>query len=163
MGQRLLKEQRTYQFLRERNISFLRADHDAAATIEDCRLVDEDEIVTEIVVPASMREYKMGYDKYRVRDSHDFAVVSVAAAYKLEGGKVADARIVLGAVAPIPLRAAAAEAFIAGKEITEELAAEAAEIALSGAIPLSKNEYKVQIARTLVKNSLLNARAASGQ
>lgn len=41
LGQRLLKEQRTYQFLRERNISFLRADHDAAATIEDCRLVDE--------------------------------------------------------------------------------------------------------------------------
>ena len=41
LGQRLLKEQRTYQFLKELNISFLRADHDAAATIEDCRLVDK--------------------------------------------------------------------------------------------------------------------------
>ena len=54
-----------------------------------CRLVEEDEIVTEIVVPASIREYRTGYDKYRVRDSHDFAVVSVASAYKLEDGKVA--------------------------------------------------------------------------
>ncbi len=125
-----------------------------------CRLVEEDEIVTEIVVPASIREYRTGYDKYRVRDSHDFAVVSVASAYKLEDGKVADARIVLGAVAPIPLRATAAEEFINGKEITEELAGQAAEIALRGAVPLSKNEYKVQIARSLVKNSLLNAAAA---
>ena len=73
---------------------------------------------------------------------------------------MADARIVLGAVAPIPLRATAAEEFINGKEITEELAGQAAEIALRGAVPLSKNEYKVQIARSLVKNSLLNAAAA---
>ena len=40
------------------------------------------------------------------------------------------------------------------------LAGQAAEIALRGAVPLSKNEYKVQIARSLVKNSLLNAAAA---
>ena len=76
---------------------------------------------------------------------------------------MADARIVLGAVAPIPLRATEAEAFINGREITEELAGQAAEIALKGAIPLSKNEYKVQIAKTLVKNSLLNAGSASGK
>ena len=92
------------------------------------------------------------------RDSHDFAVVSVASACKVEDGIVTDARIVLGAVAPIPLRAKEAEAFIIGKAVTEELAAEAAEIALQGALPLSKNGYKVQIAKTLVRNSLLNAR-----
>ena len=51
-----------------------------------------------------------------------------------------------------------AEAYITGKTVTEELAAEAAEIALSGALPLSRNGYKVQIAKTLVRNSLLNAR-----
>ena len=64
----------------------------------------------------------------------------------------------MGAVAPIPLRAKEAEAYITGKAVTGELAAEAAEIALQGALPLSKNGYKVQIARTLVRNSLLNAR-----
>ena len=123
-----------------------------------CRLVEEHEIVTEIRIPASTKEYRVGYDKFRVRDSHDFAVVSVASAYKMQEGVITDARIVLGAVAPIPLRAREAEAYITGKTVTEELAAEAAEIALSGALPLSRNGYKVQIAKTLVRNSLLNAR-----
>lgn len=123
-----------------------------------CRLVEEDEIVTEIRIPACAKDYRIGYDKFRVRDSHDFAVVSVASACKVQDGVVTDARIVLGAVAPIPLRAKEAEAYIIGKAVTGELAAEAAEIALQGALPLSKNGYKVQIAKTLVRNSLLNAR-----
>lgn len=123
-----------------------------------CRLVEDDEIVTEIRIPAAAKEFRVGYDKFRVRDSHDFAVVSVASAYRVVDGVVADARIVLGAVAPIPLRAKKAESFIAGKEITPELADEAAKIALEGALPLSKNEYKIQIAKSLVRNSLLNAR-----
>ena len=76
----------------------------------------------------------------------------------MQEGVITDARIVLGAVAPIPLRAREAEAYITGKTVTEELAAEAAEIALSGALPLSRNGYKVQIAKTLVRNSRLNAR-----
>lgn len=123
-----------------------------------CRLVEDGEIVTGIRIPASAKEYQIGYDKYRVRDSHDFAVVSVAFAYRVKDGVVKDARIVLGAVAPIPLRAKKAEAYVNGKTITPELAEEAAKIALEGAMPLSKNAYKVQIAKTLVRNSLLNAR-----
>lgn len=123
-----------------------------------CHLTEEGEIVTEIRIPASVKNFHVGYDKFRVRDSHDFAVVSVASAYQLQDGMIADARIVLGAVAPIPLRVPKAEAHITGKPITEKLAEEATEIALSGALPLSKNAYKVQIAKTLVRNSLLNAR-----
>lgn len=123
-----------------------------------CRLVEDGEIVTGIRIPASMKEYRVGYDKYRVRDSHDFAVVSVASAYRVKDGIVEDARIVLGAVAPIPLRVKKAEEYVNGKAITPQLAREAAEIALEGAIPLSKNSYKIQIARTLVRNSLLNAK-----
>lgn len=84
--------------------------------------------------------------------------MSVASAYRVKDGVVEDARIVLGAVAPIPLRAKKAEAYVNGKTITPELAEEAAEIALEGAMPLSKNAYKVQIAKTLVRNSLLNAK-----
>ncbi len=123
-----------------------------------CRLVEDGEIVTGIRIPASVKEYQIGYDKYRVRDSHDFAVVSVASAYRVRDGIVEDARIVLGAVAPIPLRVRKAEEYVNGKAITPQLAEEAAEIALEGALPLSKNAYKVQIAKTLVRNSLLNAK-----
>ena len=123
-----------------------------------CRLVEDGEIVTAVHVPKWVTEYRVGYDKFRVRQSHDFAVVSVASAYKMESGVVKDCRIVLGAVAPDPIRAREAEAFVNGKKITPEVAEEAAELALKGAVPLSKNDYKVQIAKTLVRNSLLNAK-----
>lgn len=123
-----------------------------------CRLVEEGEIVTGIRIPAVVKEYQVGYDKYRVRESHDFAVVSVASAYRIKDGVVEDARIVLGAVAPIPLRARKAEGYVNGKVITPQLAKEAAEIAMEGTLPLSHNGYKIQIAKTLVRNSLLNAK-----
>ena len=63
--------------------------------------------------------------------------------------------IVLGAVAPVPLRARAAEELIEGKAINESLAAEAGARALQGAEPLSKNAYKIEIAKTLVKRAIL--------
>jgi xanthine dehydrogenase YagS FAD-binding subunit len=66
-----------------------------------------------------------------------------------------DARIALGAVAPAPLRAHAAEEAIKGKPIDEYVAAEAANLALAEAAPLSMNAYKIEIARTLVKRLIL--------
>lgn len=123
-----------------------------------CRLVEEGEIVTAIHIPAAAKTYQIGYDKYRVRDSHDFAVVSVASAYRIKDGVVEDARIVLGAAAPIPLRVKKAESYVNGKAITLQVAQEAAQIALEGALPLAHNSYKIQIAKTLVRNSLLNAK-----
>jgi xanthine dehydrogenase YagS FAD-binding subunit len=61
----------------------------------------------------------------------------------------------LGAVAPAPVRATGAEALIKGKPINEDTAAEAAQTALAGVQTLGMNQYKVNIARTLVKRSIL--------
>jgi xanthine dehydrogenase YagS FAD-binding subunit len=63
----------------------------------------------------------------------------------------------MGAVAPVPWRSEAAEAALAGKTITEETAAAAAEAALRGAKPLSQNAYKIQVAKTAVKRAILHA------
>jgi xanthine dehydrogenase YagS FAD-binding subunit len=63
----------------------------------------------------------------------------------------------MGAVAPIPWRAAAAEKVLAGKRLTEQVAMEAADAAVAGAKPMSQNAYKVQIARTAVKRAILKA------
>jgi xanthine dehydrogenase YagS FAD-binding subunit len=63
----------------------------------------------------------------------------------------------MGAVAPTPWRAQAAEAALTGKQITEETAAAAADAAVRDARPLSQNGYKVQVARTAVKRAILNA------
>lgn len=66
-----------------------------------------------------------------------------------------DARIVLGAVAPVPLRATQVEDFLKGKVLTDEIAEAAAAVAVKGANPLSKNKYKIQVARALVKRAIL--------
>ena len=65
-------------------------------------------------------------------------------------------RVFLGAVAPVPYRAADAEAVIAGKEIDEALAEQAGAAAVLGAQPYEANRYKVQLAKVMVKRALLS-------
>jgi xanthine dehydrogenase YagS FAD-binding subunit len=74
-----------------------------------------------------------------------------------DGNRVKSARVVMGAVAPIPWRVPAAEQALAGKAITEAVAVEAANAAVAGATPMSQNSYKVQVARTAVKRAILRA------
>jgi CO/xanthine dehydrogenase FAD-binding subunit len=73
----------------------------------------------------------------------------------MDGDRVADARIVLGAVAPVPLRAREVEDFLKGKILNDKIAEAAAAVAVKGANPLSKNKYKIQVARALVKRAIL--------
>ena len=88
----------------------------------------------------------------------DFALASVAAAVQLRASKsIAQARVVLGGVAPIPWRAPQAEQFLAGKMPSPDVLAEAARLALQGAQPLEKNAYKVPLAQTLVRRALAKA------
>ncbi|MBI4331785.1 MAG: FAD binding domain-containing protein [Chloroflexi bacterium] len=121
------------------------------------RELKPDEIVTEIQVPSPPPGSRQVFEKFRVRESVDFPIVSVACVLNMKDGVCKDARIVLGAVAPAPFRARAAEQAVKGKPLAEDTAAAAAEAALSGALPLLKNQYKVQITRTLVKRALLGA------
>lgn len=114
-----------------------------------------DEIITQIQVPASPVAARSTYLKFKERESMDFALASVAAAVHLRADKsVAQARVVLGGVAPIPWRAAAAEQFLTGKTLTSDVLAEAARLALQGAEPLEKNAYKVPLTQTLVRRVL---------
>jgi len=65
---------------------------------------------------------------------------------------------VLGAAAPVPHRAKAAEQALAGKRITGDMAHDAARAALAGASPLSRNAYKLPIFEALVGRAVLSAR-----
>lgn len=118
-------------------------------------VLDADEIVTEVQVPEPESGTKQAFLRFALRQSIDFAIASVATAITVEAGTVADARIVLGAVAPVPYRATAAEDAIKGKAITESVAEAAGTAAVEDAGPLSKNAYIVQIAKTLVKRAIL--------
>ena len=75
----------------------------------------------------------------------------------MAGDTVSSARIVLGHVAPTPWVAAEAQTALAGKSVTQAVAAEVGKAALEGATPLSQNRYKVQLARVAVKRALLMA------
>jgi len=118
--------------------------------------LEADEIVTEIQVPEPKSGTKQVFLKFRFRKAMDFAVSSVAAAITVEAGTVADARTVLGAVAPVPYRATAAEDALKGKAITESLAEEAGAAAVKDAVALSQNGYLIQITKTLVKRAILD-------
>jgi CO/xanthine dehydrogenase FAD-binding subunit len=119
-------------------------------------LLDPDEVVTEIQIPKPQEAARQKYLKFTLRTPIDFPIVSVASVITTEGGVCVDARIALGAVAPDPVRARAAEKMIIGQPIDEHRAAQAAEQAVAGAQPLSKNAYKVEIAKTLVKRAILS-------
>jgi xanthine dehydrogenase YagS FAD-binding subunit len=118
-------------------------------------VLQNDDIITEVFVPASPLTEKSTYLKFKERDSLDFAMSSVAAAVQFDGSKkVKDARLVLGGVAPIPWRVPAAEKFLIGKSLNPDVLAEAGRIALSEAKPLEKNAYKVPLTQTLVRRAL---------
>jgi len=118
-----------------------------------------DELICEIEVPAQGAGNGSAYLKFRTRQSIDFPIVSVAVVLHRDEKVISDARIVLGALAPIPIRAAKAEEFMKGKELNEEVAASAAEIAIQGVLSLEKNRYKVDVAKALVKRAVLSAAA----
>lgn len=114
------------------------------------------EIITHVIVPP-VRGAKNASYEVRFKQSHDWPLAMAAAVLDLGSGRVRSARVVMGAVAPVPWRAQAAEAALAGKAVTEETAAAAAEAALKDAQPLTENAYKVQIARTAVKRAIMKA------
>ena len=106
-------------------------------------VLNKGELVKEIEIPA-WDGYKLSYDKLSLRDGKNFAIVSVASAYKVENGKIVDARIVLGGVAPVPYRVREVEAFVKGKEINEAVAVQAGKLACENAVLLKENANKLQ-------------------
>ncbi len=101
----------------------------------------QDEILTEITLP-SAEGWRSTYWKLRRRGSFDFPILSVAAAVQLDdGGKVAAARIVLGAVASQPVVADKAAEFLLGKELSDEVIAEAGVLAGKAAKPVKNTDF----------------------
>lgn len=118
-------------------------------TANGCRsnVLEDGEIVTEIRVP---KTEKSTFEKFALRKSIDFPLVNCAAAYDADG----QIHVVMGAVYPSPVRVEAAEKEVAGG-ITEASAQAAGDAAVADCMVMGKNEYKVEIARTVVKRTLL--------
>jgi xanthine dehydrogenase YagS FAD-binding subunit len=111
------------------------------------------DLILAVSVPSDGR--KSAYLQMSEKSDFDWALVSCAVSGKIEDGKISGARIVLGSVAPVPLVAADAAAFLEGKPLDESSVTQAAEIALAKATPFAHNGYKVPIARALIRRALL--------
>jgi xanthine dehydrogenase YagS FAD-binding subunit len=121
-------------------------------------LLASNEVVLVVTVPREGR--KNASYEVRHKQSYDWPLVQAAAAFKLDGGKASDVRIVLGHVAPTPHIAEAAAKALEGKAVTEATAAAAGEAATEGAKPLSQNAYKLKLIAVAVKRAVLTAAGA---
>lgn len=113
------------------------------------------ELMTEVLVPAPAANTKMAYIKLKDRQVYDFALTSVAISAVVEGGVWQSGRVVLGGVAPVPWRAEAVEQAMAGKDIAAT-ARTAAALVRNAARPLSNNAYKVDVAVGLTERAILS-------
>jgi xanthine dehydrogenase YagS FAD-binding subunit len=115
-----------------------------------------DELLTHAILPAP-GNVKTGHYEVRYKASHDWPIAFATVVLTMNGSTVSAARVIMGAVAPVPWRSQPAEQALTGKPINAETAAAAAEAALRDARPLSRNGYKVQVAKTAVKRAILRA------
>jgi xanthine dehydrogenase YagS FAD-binding subunit len=114
------------------------------------------EVLTHMTLPAAGAARNATYE-VRFKQSHDWPLAFASVVLAMNGQTVRTARVVLGAVAPVPWRSEAAEKALAGKRVSDQVAMEAADAALATAKPMTENAYKVQIARTAVKRAIMKA------
>lgn len=119
--------------------------------------LDHGELITAVRLPPAAVAGHSSYRKVRERRSYAFALVSVAAALSVaDDGTVADVRLALGGVAPVPWRARVAEEAITGTRIEETALAAALDAELAAAEPLPDNAYKVELVRQVAVRALLD-------
>jgi xanthine dehydrogenase YagS FAD-binding subunit len=141
-------------------------------------VLDDEDILTHVILPAP-GNVKSGHYEVRYKASHDWPLAFATVVLVMSGAngtsaangtsrangtssnRITSARVVLGAVAPVPWRSKPAEAALTGKPLNESTAIDAAEAAVSEARPMSGNAYKVQIAKTAVKRAILRAAGVS--
>ena len=113
------------------------------------------ELVKELRIPKAAGEQH--YDKKRVRDAIDFAIVSLADRIEVKDGVIVSAGLVFGGVAPVPYALPRVEEYLIGKAPDRETARAAAQLALEDATPMGHNEYKVFMARDIVFRAVCRA------
>lgn len=136
----------------------LKAENFFKAGVRKTTVLDDDELVKEIEIPLQEPIKRQGYEKFRIRNAIDFPIVSLAYAFNLKGQQIVDARIVLGAVASVPLRVTAAEMLLEGKPASQETADTVGDVAVENVLTLSKNKFKVQIVKALLRKMIVGAR-----
>lgn len=130
-----------------------------AIDITRMTVLEGGDLLTAVRIPEAWAGADFYYEKVQDRGSWDFALVSVAAAFRASGGTVREARIAVNGVAPYPVRLHEVERSAVGRPATEETARAAGELAVQGARPLRHNDYKILMMRNLVRRAVRSAGA----
>jgi xanthine dehydrogenase YagS FAD-binding subunit len=128
-----------------------------AEDIERENILKSNELITAIIIPAMMKNYMSYYIKHKEKHTFDWPLADVAVCLQVEGGICKDARIILGAAAPVPWRSTEAEDELINNRLSKDSARKAAEMAIAKAEPLSLNAYKVPIFKTIVYRTICRA------
>jgi carbon-monoxide dehydrogenase medium subunit len=122
------------------------------------------QVLTHICIPVKKANEAAWFQKIGTRTAVIISVVSAAVRVTISNGVCDTARIALGSVAPTPVRVAAAEQFLEEKPLDDQVIAECARMAAQAISPISdlrsSKEYRKDVARTLVKRSILACREA---
>jgi len=143
----------------EKSIAF--DDYFAGPRVDVLRenVLKPDEFMTHVMIPPPAQGTKMAWTKLKDRLVYDFALVSVAVAFTLDGNNWKDGRIALGGVSPVPYRAKVVEDALKGKDVKATIKQAASQIR-TVARPMSNNAYKVDLAAGLIERTVLQALGA---
>ncbi|MET0525067.1 MAG: xanthine dehydrogenase family protein subunit M [Nocardioides sp.] len=124
--------------------------------------IGDDEILTEVRIPKHTG-WGAGYEKF-VRIAHQWPIVSVAAAVKVDGGTISEARVGFANMGSTPIRARAVEQALAGQSASADAVRTAAALAAEGTNPPSDlngdADYRRHVATVLVRRAVLAATGA---
>ena len=112
-------------------------------------------LIEAVELPPPVEGARVAYRKVRERASFAFGLASLAVSIVVDGDRVADVRLALGAVAPKPWRARTAEDVLLGGPLTEESVMSAIDAELAIAAPLPDNAFKVPLVRRLVVGTVI--------
>src|SRR6266403_1256046 len=115
------------------------------------------DLILKVELP--VQNQRSAYLQMSAKSEFDWALVSCAAAGRLEAGKLRKVRVVMGAIANVPYQVEAANRFLEGKALDESSADKAADILLEKPHLFSDNGYKLPIARALIRRTLLQLKA----
>ena len=122
--------------------------------IERMTVLEPGELLTAVRIPGNWAGTRQYWEKVRDRQSWDWALASVAAAFDESDGLIRGARIVVNGVAPTPVRFGAVEEFVSGRTADDDTGLVAGELAIRGFRPLRHNDFKLPLTRNLVRRAV---------
>jgi len=123
-------------------------------------ILADDELLAAVDIPRPSDDVRSTYHKVMDRETWTHALASAAIVLEMRNDRCRDARIVLGGVAPVPWRVPEAASLLIGQQVTAELAARVAAVAVADARPLAKNGYKVALTRGVIERTLTSLAGA---